>query len=75
LYSNVLWDNCSEKDSKLSENIPVEAARIITGLKCNSSRSKLYDELGWNILKTRRYIHQLISSLQNHKLLFTTAFV
>jgi hypothetical protein len=51
---------CSEKDSKLLEDILVEAARIITGLRCNSSRSKLYDVLGWDLLKTRRNIHNLI---------------
>jgi hypothetical protein len=57
-YSDVVWDNCSEKDSKLSEDIQIEAARIITGLRCNSSRSKLYDELGLDLLKTRRNIHK-----------------
>lgn len=36
-YSDVVWDNCSEKDAKLLEDIKVEAARIITGLRCNSS--------------------------------------
>lgn len=59
-YSDVVWDNCSEKDAKLLEDIQVEAARIITGLRCNSSRTKLYDELGWDLLQTRRKIHKLI---------------
>lgn len=57
-YSDVVWDNCSEKDAKLLEDIQVEAARIITGLSCCSS--KLYDELGWDLLQTRRKIHKLI---------------
>lgn len=59
-YSDVVWDNCSEKDAKLLEDIRVEAARIITGLRCNSSGTRLYDELGWGLLQTRRKIHKLI---------------
>ena len=39
------------------EDVQVEAGRIITRLRCNSSRTKLYDELGWNLLQTRRKIH------------------
>ena len=34
--------------------------RIITGLRCNSFRTKLYDELGLDLLKTRRKVHELI---------------
>ena len=35
------------------EDLQVEAARIITGPRHHSSRSKLYDELGWDILGIR----------------------
>ena len=56
----LLWGNCSIKDSKILEDLQVEAARIITGLRHNSSRSKLYDELGWDVLSTRRIIHKRI---------------
>ena len=59
-YSDVVWDNCSEKDSKLLEDVQVEAGRIITGLRCNSSRTKLYNELGWDLLQTRRKVHKLL---------------
>lgn len=59
-YSNILWDNCSDKDAKLLEDIQVAAARIISGLRSNSSRS---DELGWDTLEVRRKIHKLILSL------------
>ena len=31
-YSDVVWDNCTEKDSILLEDVQVEAGRIITGL-------------------------------------------
>ena len=40
-YSDVVWDNCTEKDSKMLEDLQVEAGRIITGLRCNSSRKKI----------------------------------
>ena len=59
-YSDVVWDNCTEKDSWLLEDVQVEAGRIITWLQCNSSRTKLYDELGWDLLQTRRKVHKLI---------------
>ena len=34
--------------------------KLKPGLRHNSSRSKLYDELGWDLLCTRRMIHKLI---------------
>jgi hypothetical protein len=33
---------------------------FITGLRCNSSRQKLYHELGWETLENRRNNHKLI---------------
>lgn len=41
------------------EKVQVKAARIITGLRVNSTRSCLYDELGWESLHLRRTIHKL----------------
>ena len=60
LYASSIYNQSSIKDSKILEDLQVEAARIITGLRHNSSRSKLYDELGWDLLSTRRKIHKLI---------------
>ena len=37
----------------------IVAGRIITGLRCNSSRQKLYHELGWESLEYRRNKHKL----------------
>ena len=48
-YGDIVLDNCSIKDSKIMENLQVKAARIITGLRHNSSRYRLYDELEWDI--------------------------
>ena len=55
-YSDVVWDNCTEKDSKMLEDLQVEAGRIITGLRCNSSRKKncIHDKLEWDLLQTRK---------------------
>jgi hypothetical protein len=47
-YGNVIWDNCTQNEANLLESVQVEAGRIIIGLRVNSSRSKLYSELGWN---------------------------
>lgn len=41
--SNVVWDDCLEIDAKLFEKIHVKATIITTGLRCYSSRTKLYD--------------------------------
>ena len=52
-YGDIVWDNCLIKDSKILENLQVKATRIITGIRHNSSRSKLYDELVCDLLSTR----------------------
>ena len=41
---DVVWDNCAEEQSKLLESVQIEAARIITGLRRNSSVNYLYKE-------------------------------
>ena len=41
-YGNVIWDNCTQNEANLLESVQVEAGRIITGLRVNSSRSKLF---------------------------------
>ena len=63
-YGNVIWDNCTQNEANLLESVQVEAGRIITGLRVNSSRSKLYSELGWNpfIKEERNTLQDLICS-------------
>jgi hypothetical protein len=41
-YGNVIWDKCTQNEANLLESVPFEASRIITGLRVNSSRCKLY---------------------------------
>jgi hypothetical protein len=42
------------------ESVQIESGWIITGLRCNSSRQKLYHELEWETLENRRNKHKLI---------------
>ena len=57
-YGDIVWDHCNERESILLEDIQITAARIITGLRINSSRSNLYQELGWDMLCVRRKVHK-----------------
>ena len=59
-YGNVICDNCTQNEANLLESVQVEVGRIITGLRVNSSRSKLYSELGWEPLYKRREKQKLI---------------
>lgn len=61
-YGDVVWGNCTKENSELLEKVQIEAARIITGLRVNSSKSILYSELGWETLQSRRDKHKLILS-------------
>ena len=42
--------NCTQNAANILESVQVEAGRIITELRVNSSRSKLYSALGWEPL-------------------------
>ena len=59
-YADIVWDNCTLHEANLLESVQVEAGRIITGLRVNSSKSKMYAELGWEPLHKRREKHKLI---------------
>lgn len=58
-YADRVWDNCPDREVKLLEDIQVTAARIISGVRSNSSRSALYDELGIDLLSDRKKVHKL----------------
>ena len=53
-YSDDVWDNCSLKSKKLLDAVHVEAARIVTGATNLCSIERLFMELGWESLQTRR---------------------
>ena len=45
-YADIVWDNCTLHESNVLESVQVETGRIITGLRIDSSKAKLYEELG-----------------------------
>lgn len=59
-YCDIVWDNCSSETKKQLDAIHVEAARIITGGTKLCSIDKLYFELGWDSLQSRRNKHKLV---------------
>ena len=58
-YSDVIWDNCSLESKQLLDAVHVEAARNVTGATQFCSIERLFMELGWESLQTRRNKHKL----------------
>lgn len=59
-YGDILFDNCSASEKHELDMIQNEAARIVTGATKLCSLEKLYDDLGWESLSTRRSNHKLV---------------
>ncbi|MCG8078294.1 MAG: hypothetical protein JAY75_18895, partial [Candidatus Thiodiazotropha taylori] len=59
-YADVIWDNCSHQEKQELEKIQLEAARIATGTTKLVSVEKLYDEVCWENLESRRHKHKLV---------------
>ena len=59
-YADVIWDNCSHQEKQELEKIQTEAARIATGATKPVSIQKLYEEVCWERLETRRWKHKLV---------------
>ena len=58
-YGDFIWDGCGVECSIALEIIQFDAARLVTGgIKC-TNRVALLEELSWDKLETRRYIHKL----------------
>ena len=60
-YSDIVWDNCSLETKKQLDAIHVEAARIITGATKLCYIDKIYSDLGWKSLQSRRNKHKLVA--------------
>ena len=58
-YGDVIWDNCSEIDSKLLDSIQYDCAKVVTGAIKGTSARALMNELGWENLSVRRKMHKL----------------
>lgn len=59
-YSDSVWDNCSTETKHLLDAIHIEAARIITGGTKLCGIEKMFTDLGWESLQSRRNKHKLI---------------
>jgi len=59
-YADIVWDNCTDTQSKMLENLHLEAIRIIIGGIRGTSHQKLYKESGFCTLKERRKRHKLL---------------
>ena len=59
-YADVVWHNCSVSDSRLIERVQYECSLTVSGAVRGSSYSSLLQELGWEKLSDRRYIHSLV---------------
>ena len=59
-FSDVIWDNCTEKLTQALENLHLDALRTIVGSVRGTSHQKLYSESGFTTLKERRQRHKII---------------
>ena len=61
-YADVVWDTANPVDHTLDilEAVQVNAARLVTGGISRCSVTKLYEELAWPKLATRREQHRLV---------------
>ena len=59
-YCDSDWDNCSSDSKKQLESIHAEDARIITDATKLCSIEKLFNDLGWETLQSRRNKHKLV---------------
>ena len=53
-YGSPVWDGSTSIDADKLERIQLTAARIVTGAMHGTSNAKLYEELGWQTLASRR---------------------
>ena len=59
-YADIVWDNCTDTQSKKLESLHLEAIRMIIGGIRGTSHQKLYIESGFCTLKERRKRHKLL---------------
>ncbi len=59
-YADVVWSNITQELKNELESVQTEAARIVCGATKYCNIQKLYHELNWETLETRRNKHKLI---------------
>ena len=60
-YGDVIWNNYNDCDSALFDSVQYEAARLVTGAIKGTSSARLYKELAWEPLSSRRKPLHLLS--------------
>ena len=53
-YGNIIWDNCTQEQTDMLENVQLRAAKIVSGAIRRTHSELLYKELGWETLKEPR---------------------
>ena len=65
-YCDSVWDNASTETKQKLEAVHIEAARTIAGATKLCSIQKLFDDLGWESLQSRRNKHKLVIFYKNN---------
>ena len=58
-YGDIIWNNCYDWDSVLLDSVQYETARLVTGAIKGTSSARLFKELAWESLSSRRKLHIL----------------
>ncbi len=58
-YCSHVWDNCTNEQSLLLENLNLDALRTICGAVRGTSHQKIYSETNCKPLRDRRYVSKL----------------
>ena len=53
-YGNIIWDNCTQEQADMIENVQLRAAKIVSGAIRRTHTELLYQELNWEPLQVRR---------------------
>ena len=59
-YCDIIYDNCTVRDSIPIEQVQSRAALVFTGAYRHTSSDRFLAELGWQSLRTRRLNHKRI---------------
>ena len=59
-YADVIWDNCTQAQTDILEDIQLDALRTISGTVRGTSHEQIYNETGFITLKERRSRHKLV---------------
>lgn len=60
-YADVVWDNCTEYQANMLEDLHLDALRTITGTVRRTSHGKILLESGFSSLKERRRRHKVMT--------------